>query len=233
MGDFSLVNFVTLLASFVTILGGVATTARFVQQLRSTSHTQAPPSVQQPVTVPQRTQPDTSPQAVQSATVARPNLPPPQPTPTPYQPAPSVPYYPPAPNLPYRPYPGILPAPSTVSGAQPQGGHKRPASFLVIALGGFVTQVLWVVVMILVGLPNYAWKNDPTVSMWYDIVLFPTLILNIAFLVYAVVKASQLRRWGWLIEAVVGTAAGLLAFSGVALIIFGLLVPTHRREQSG
>src|SRR5690349_18975946 len=55
---------------------------------RSTSHTQALPSVQQPVTVPQRTQPDTPPQAGQSATVARPDLPPPQPTPTPYQPAP-------------------------------------------------------------------------------------------------------------------------------------------------
>jgi hypothetical protein len=229
MGDFNIINVVTLLSGLVTIAGGVVTTVRFVQERRPSSQTPALPSVQQSIPVPSAPQSATPAQAAPGD--ARSNAPPSPYIPSPYQPTPSVPHYPPAANVPYQPYPGAIPEPSTVSGVQPQGISKRPTSLWVIAIGGIVTQVLWIVVMILVGRPNYAWKYDPTIGAWYTATVFPALILNIVFLIYAAVKAIQLRRWGWLAELIGGTVVGLIFFSGIAIIIFGLFVPDHRRNK--
>ncbi len=224
MGD--LLAIVTMISGIVTIITGGVTIASFARQrnamLPSGPAAQAP----QPVAVPQQAQPH----SVEQAPAGIPTFPRSDAPAAPPLPAAEQPYI--APAIPYQSAPAMpaMPMPS-----QPAHVRRRFVSYPLPALGGLVAQIFFTIWLVLISQTdasgNELWRTDATVDTWSNITFGIAFILAVGLLIYAIVKTIRLRRWGWLVGSVVGTFAGFIAFSGIALIIFGLWAPTTRRAS--
>jgi len=99
---------------------------------------------------------------------------------------------------------------------------------VVFSILGQVTTVVWLVLILLPG-PNGAtalWQSDNLVGFmsYLTFVLAGAIILFCVL--YAVIQAALIRRWGWFVGLLLGTIAGNFIAPGVASIAFGLWGPT-------
>lgn len=203
-----LITIAQFVAAIVTIIGGFGTAVRVVQQVMPARTKTQPEPIRVPVSMPQAADVQGSaPTAASSPAPNVPAVPPSAPDPLPAASVPTPAFPQPAPS-----YGAVASAPIQ----QTRIGQKRRVSFLVIALAGILTQGLWFASLFIA-----AGNND----------LLFAMLVNLIFVIYAATKAIQLRRWGWLAEVILGTLAGFLFLSGVALIIFGLFAPSHPRES--
>lgn len=213
-----LITIAQFVAAIVTIIGGFGTAVRVVQQVMPARTKTQPEPIRVPVSMPQAADVQGSaPTAASSRAPSVPAVPPSAPDPLPAASVPTPAFPQPAPS-----YGAVASAPIQ----QTRIGQKRRVSFLVIALAGILTQGLWFASLFIA-----AGNNDLSTARVVGFLGFFAMLVNLIFVIYAATKAIQLRRWGWLAEVILGTLAGFLFLSGVALIIFGLFAPSHPRES--
>lgn len=120
----------------------------------------------------------------------------------------------PAPAPPYAPTPGQPYAPAPVQTAQQERTERRFGTHPWIALGIGLGYLLYALGALLGGLSN------PPDATGFAVFAAGGLLLLVVW-VAAIVRVIQLRRWGWLIAMILGTA--------VTAFVFGIVGPSERR----